>query len=69
MEQKPTTKRYPPDLKERAVRMVLDLREQDPHDKAVISRVARQLGVGSGLHPMQPCRRALGFFGPAGGSG
>jgi len=46
MENKPTTKRYPPELKERAVRMVLDLREQDPHDKTVISRVARQLGVG-----------------------
>ena len=40
------TKRYPPELKERAVRMVLDLRQQDPGDKAVISRVARQLGVG-----------------------
>ena len=26
--------------------MVKDLRLQDPHDKAVISRVARQLGVG-----------------------
>jgi len=46
MENKPTTKRYPPELKGRAVRMVLDLREQDPHDKTVISRVARQLGVG-----------------------
>jgi transposase len=46
MENKPTTKRYPPELKERAVRMVLELREQDPHDKTVISRVARQLGVG-----------------------
>ena len=46
MEKKPTTKRYPPELKERAVRMVLDLREQDRHDKTVISRVARQLGVG-----------------------
>jgi transposase len=46
MENKPTTKRYPPELKERAVRMVLDLRQQDPHDKTVISRVARQLGIG-----------------------
>jgi transposase len=46
MEQKPTTKRYPLELKDRAVRMVVDLREQDPHDKTVISRVARQLGVG-----------------------
>ena len=46
MEKKPTTKRCPPELKERAVRIVLDLREQDRHDKTVISRVARQLGVG-----------------------
>jgi transposase len=46
MEKKATSKRYPPELKERAVRMVKELRLQDPHDKAVISRVARQLGVG-----------------------
>ena len=46
MEKKATSKRYPPELKERAVRMVQDLRQQDPGDKAVISRVARQLGVG-----------------------
>ena len=45
-EKRPTSKRYPPELKERAVRMVLELRQQDPHDKTVISRVARQLGVG-----------------------
>jgi transposase-like protein len=30
MEKKPTTKRYPPELKERAVHMVLELRAQDP---------------------------------------
>ena len=40
-------KRYPPELKERAVKMVLDLRRQDPGDKSVINRVSRQLGVGS----------------------
>ena len=38
--------RYPSELKERAVRMVLDLQRSDPSDKSVISRVARQLGVG-----------------------
>ena len=38
--------RYPSELKERAVRMVQDLRRADPNDKGVISRVARQLGVG-----------------------
>ncbi len=39
--------RYPSELKERAVRMVRDLQQTDPEDKTVISRVARQLGVGS----------------------
>jgi transposase-like protein len=33
-------------LKERAVRMVLDLKRADPADHSVITRVARQLGVG-----------------------
>ena len=46
MDKKATSKRYPPELKERAVRMVQEIRQQDPGDKAVISRVARQLGVG-----------------------
>ena len=43
----PSSKRYPPELKERAVRMVADLQDQDPGDHGVIGRVARQLGVGS----------------------
>ena len=47
MEQEhPAWKRYPPELKERAVRMVLDLKRADPADHSVITRVARQLGVG-----------------------
>ena len=47
MEKKRTGyKRYPSELKERAVRMALDLQRSDPGDKSVISRVARQLGVG-----------------------
>jgi transposase len=40
-------KRYPDELKERAVKMVLELRRDDPGDHGVINRVARQLGVGS----------------------
>jgi transposase-like protein len=44
---KGTQKRYPPELKERAVRLVQELRQQDPADNSVISRVARQLGVGT----------------------
>jgi len=43
----PSSKRYPPELKERAVRMVVDLQHEDPGDHAVIGRVARQLGVGT----------------------
>jgi len=45
-QQHPASKRYPPELKERAVRMVLDLKRADPADHSVITRVARQLGVG-----------------------
>jgi transposase len=44
---KPSPKRYPAELKERAVRMVLDLKQADPADHGVITRVARQLGVGT----------------------
>ena len=44
---KPSQKRYQPELKERAIRMVLDLRSQDPKDQGVITRVARHLGVGT----------------------
>jgi transposase len=41
-----TPKRYPPELKERATNMALELRRADPRDHGVISRVATQLGVG-----------------------
>jgi transposase len=44
--QKATSKRYPPELKDRAVRMVQELRREDPGDTGVLSRVAGQLGVG-----------------------
>jgi transposase len=40
-------KRYPPELRERAVRMVAEVRAADPEDHGVIARVARQLGVGA----------------------
>ena len=46
MDKNPSSKRYPPELKERAVRMVGELQGADPGDQGVISRVARQLGVG-----------------------
>jgi transposase len=40
-------KRYPDELRERAVKMVLELQREDPNDHGVFSRVARELGVGS----------------------
>ncbi len=42
----PGQRRYPPEIRERAVRMVEQLRHEDPADHGVITRVARQLGVG-----------------------
>src|SRR5579884_1740056 len=42
-----TSKRYPPEVKERAVRLVLEARAEDPRDAAAIGRIARQLGVGA----------------------
>lgn len=40
-------KRYPPELRERAVRMVLEARAADPNDTAAITRISKQLGVGT----------------------
>ena len=45
-EKNPSQRRYPAELKERGVRMVQELRREDPGDHSVIARVARQLGVG-----------------------
>jgi len=43
----PSSTRYPDELKDRAVRMVLEARAADPLDQGVIARIARQLGVGA----------------------
>ena len=43
----PSQKRYPPELKERAVRMARDaIAEQGGEPFGVVTRIARQLGVG-----------------------
>ena len=42
----PAQRRYPPELRERAVRMVLESGEQDGHRYGAVPRVARQLGIG-----------------------
>jgi transposase len=43
----PSQRRYPPELRERAVRMVQEAIQQTGERFGVITRVARQLGVGS----------------------
>lgn len=43
----PSQRRYPAEMKERAVRMVAELRREDPGDQGVIAREARQLDVGA----------------------
>lgn len=43
----PAQRRYPPELRERATRMVLETFEQTGDRFGVIGRVARQLGVGT----------------------
>jgi transposase len=43
----PSQRRYPPELRERAVRMVQETIEQTGERFGVITRVARQLGVGT----------------------
>ena len=43
---KPTTRRYSEAEKERAVRMVRQLRKELGHDDGTVKRVANQLGIG-----------------------
>src|SRR5512132_4191133 len=43
----PSQRRYPPELRDRAVRMVLDTIEQTGQRAGVITRIARQLGIGT----------------------
>src|SRR5438093_1546977 len=43
----PSQRRYPAELRDRAVRMVLDTIEQTGQRAGVVTRIARQLGVGT----------------------
>jgi transposase len=43
----PSQERYPPELRDRAVRMVLETMEQTGQRVGVITRIARQLGIGA----------------------
>src|SRR5664280_2447459 len=42
----PSSRRYPAEIKERSVRMVQETIERDGNDQGVVSRIARQLGIG-----------------------
>lgn len=42
-----TSRRYPPELRERAVRMVVEVSDRHDSEWAAISEVARLLGVGT----------------------
>ena len=42
----PSQRRYPPELKERAIRMVLERIAETGERQGAVTRVARQLGIG-----------------------
>ncbi len=53
-----TSKRYPVELRERAVRMVVEIREQRESEWAAMGRVAELLGVGTPETVRKWCRQA-----------
>jgi len=53
-----TSKRYPAELRERAVRMVDEIRADHTSDWAAMTQVARLLGVGTPETVRSWCRRA-----------
>ena len=42
-----TSRRYPPELRERAVRMVAEIRDQHESEWAAMGQVSQLLGIGS----------------------
>lgn len=53
-----TSKRYPAELRERAVRMVAEIRADHESDWAAITEVAKLLGVGTPETVRKWCRQA-----------
>ena len=53
-----TSKRYPAELRERAVRMVAEVRAEHESEWAAMSRVAELLGVGTPETVRKWCRQA-----------
>lgn len=53
-----TSKRYPAELRERAVRMVTEIRAEHESDWAAMTQVAQLLGVGTPEMVRKWCRQA-----------
>ncbi len=53
-----TSRRYPPELKQRAVRMVGEIRGDHESDWAAMSQVAELLGIGTPETVRKWCRQA-----------
>ena len=53
-----SSKRYPAELRERAVRMVAEIRDQHESEWAAMGRVAQLLGVGTPETVRKWCRQA-----------
>jgi transposase len=53
-----TSKRYPVELRERAVRMVVEIRSEHESEWAAMGRVAELLGIGTPETVRKWCRQA-----------
>lgn len=53
-----TNKRYPPELRERAVRMVAEVQHEYPSEWAAVESVADKLGIGTAQTLLNWIRRA-----------
>lgn len=63
---KTSQQRYPAELRERAIRMVLETIEQKKERHGVVTHVAHQLGIGpESLRTWSTRRRSTGAVGPA----
>src|SRR3954470_20139261 len=58
-----TIRRYPPEVRERAVRMVLELREETGQRTGTVARVAEQLGINRAAGDQQGDAAQLGWPG------
>lgn len=52
------TKRYPAEMRERAIRMVAEIRAEDESEWAAMGKVAELLGIGTPETVRKWCRRA-----------